>query len=398
MLRFVKSKADKLKKEDTDRKNEELKLTTIDKTEDLPPSFYRLPDEGTLICVGDVKDLQYINLHDLIDPNVNIYYYNSCICNYKDQYRLFYRCGKNPKTCEDRIATCLLTKDLQVVPNTNKYVNVFSNWQSSRNAGPDTLNRHIRYIYENNEQKSFVYKNGCHVEDPRVVEFQGHWFMLYTDGLTVGVAKLDLETCDIVYSHFLNVPPKHIISDQSDGREKNWIPIVSNNQLYILYSDTPRTFIHCKDKLTHLSVEKHDKLNYNVSWNYGDVRGGCPPIEYDKDSLIWFFHSAKNVHYSMPTMGVRTYFIGAYVTTKIYPFELKQITIFPIFFGTLSPLRKEVSYQSNVVFPCGAVKEDDTFIISMGINDYCIGHLKVFRKDIIWKSFEKRYTHLSILK
>lgn len=398
MSRFIRIASNKLKEQDQQRRNAELKLTTITKTEDLPPSFYQIPEEGTLICIGDVKDLQYINSYDLIDPNINLYYYNSCICKYKDQYRLFYRCGKNPKTCEDRIATCLLTNKFEVVRNSNRYVDVFSNWKLSRNAGPDILNRHIRYIYENNDQKSFIYKDGYHVEDPRVVEYLGHWVMLYTDGLTVGVAKLELETCNVVYSHFLNVPSRTLISNQSDGREKNWIPVVSNNQLYILYSDTPRTFIHCKDNLTHLSIEKYDKLNYNVSWNYGDVRGGCPPIQYDKDSLIWFFHSAKNIYYSVPTMGVRTYFIGAYVTTKVYPFEIKQITTFPIFFGTLSPLRKNLNYQSNVVFPCGAISDGDDFIISMGINDYCVGNLKIFRKDIIWKDFKKHYTYISAIK
>lgn len=393
MLSFIKSRSNRLKTEDEERKNEELKLTTVEKTEDLPPTFYELPKEGTLIATADTKDMKYLDNKSLIDSNTNLYYYNSCICEYKDGYRLFYRCGKNPKTCEDRIATCLLTKDLNVIPNTNKYVNVFSNWQSSRDSGPDNLNRHIRYIYENNDQKSFIYKDGEHVEDPRVVEYNNSWIMLYTDGLTIGVAKLDLDTCDVIYSHFLNVPTTR--SEQFDGREKNWVPIVSQNQLYILYSDTPRTFIHCKDDLTHLSLGKYDRSNFLVTWSYGDIRGGCPPIEYDANSLIWFFHSAKNVHYSMPTMGVRTYFIGAYVTSKVYPFEIKHITVFPIFFGQLSPIRKGLSYQSNVVFPCGAINDNDDFIISMGINDYCIGHLKVFRKDIILKSFEKKYTYLT---
>jgi len=212
----------------------------------------------------------------------------------------------------------------------------------------------------------------------------------------MGVAKLELDTCDVIYSHFFDVPPKQLLSNQSDGREKNWIPIVSNNKLYILYSDTPRTFIHCMDDKTSLKVEKYDQLNYVVLWNYGYVRGGCPPIEYDKDSLIWFFHSAMNVHSSLPTTGVRTYFIGAYLTTKTYPFPIQKITVYPIFFGTPSPLRKNTSYQTNVVFPCGAVPINDGFLVSMGINDYCIGHLKVYKNDIVWNKFEKKLTNLKL--
>jgi len=397
MLSFIKNKSIRLLKEDLDRKNQDLKISNIEKTEDLPIPVEELSHEGSLIAIADTKDITYLDVQNLIDPTINQYYYNSCICKYKDQYRLFYRCGKNPKTCEDRIATCLLTNDLQVVPTTNKYVNVFSNWTASRDAGPDNLGRHIRYYYpETEEVKSFIYKDGEHVEDPRVVEYQGYWFMLYTDGMTIGVAKLELDTCDVLYSHFLNVPT--IQSEQFDGREKNWVPFVSQNDLYILYSDTPRTFIHCKDELTHLAIEKYDRLNYVAMWRYGDIRGGCPPIEYDTHTLIWFFHSSKEVLSSLPIRNSKTYFIGAYITTKVYPFEIKQITTFPIFFGTPSPIRKGLTYQSNVVFPCGAINDNTDFVISMGINDYCIGHLKVFRKDIIWKPFEKKYTHFQFIK
>jgi predicted GH43/DUF377 family glycosyl hydrolase len=397
MLGFINKRASQIKKETLDRKNEDLKLSTIKKTEDLPSSLYALPDEGTLVATVDLSNLSYLNSKNLIEPQTNLYYYNSCICKYKEGYRLFYRCGKNPKTCEDRIATCLLTNNLEVVPDSNKYVKLFSNWQASRDAGPDSLDRHIRYYYSDSQDvKSFIYKDGYHVEDPRVVEFQGYWFLFYTDGITVGVAKLDLDSCDVIYSHFLPVPPKHMISKQSDGREKNWIPLVYSDKLYLLYSDTPRTFIHCADKGDHFSIENYDKFNFNVSWKYGIVRGGCPPIEYDKNNLIWFFHSSKDVYSSIPTRNEKIYFIGAYLTSKHYPFEIYQITKYPVLFGFPSPISKNMSYQTNVVFPCGAVREGDTFIVSMGINDYSIGHLKFSKSNIIWKPFEKKLLYLKL--
>lgn len=397
MIGFINKKATNIKIEAETRKNEELKASTIEETEDLPYSTYTLPDEGTLIATSDPKDIDYLDLKSLIEPDLNLYYFNSCICTYKDGYRLFYRCGKNPKSCEDKIATCLLTNKLQVIPNTNRYVDVFSNWKASRNAGPDTLDRHIRYFYSDTSSvKSFIYKNNTHVEDPRVIQFENHWFLFYTDGMTVGVAKLTLDTCDVVYSHFLNVPSDDIVTSESDGREKNWVPVVSNNNLYLLYSDTPRTFIHCVDNITRLNTVQYDKLNYIVLWKYGTIRGGCPPIEYDSTSFIWFFHSSNSIYHSVPTPNTKVYYIGAYITSNVYPFEIKQITKFPILFGPPSPIRPKLSYQTNVVFPCGAVADGDDFLISMGINDYCIGHLKVFRNDIIWKPFKKSYTHLKL--
>lgn len=395
---LISKKAIQIKEDEKQHQQEEL-LKTIQKTTELPVSSFKSPDEGTLICTSDPKDLSYLNSDDLIDPGINLYYYNSCLCKYNDGYRLFYRCGKNPKSCEDRIATCLLTKDLQVIPDTNKYINVFSNWTASRNAGPQTLGRNIRYFYPDSQSvKSFVYKDGYHVEDPRVIEFKGNWFVFYTDGMTVGVAKLDLDTCDVIYSHFLRVPPPNIIARESDEREKNWIPFVSNDQLFILYSDTPRTYIHCIDGGDQLLIKKYDKLNYIVTWEYGHIRGGCPPIEYDQNTLIWFFHSSKSNYSSISTLNNKIYFIGAYLTSKEYPFEVNQISIFPIFFGTPSPVRTNLTYQTNVVFPCGAVSDGGNFIVSMGINDYCIGHLKVFRKDIRWKQHQKTFTHVNAIK
>jgi hypothetical protein len=212
----------------------------------------------------------------------------------------------------------------------------------------------------------------------------------------MGVAKLDLITCDVIYSHFLQVPPTHLLSKQFDGREKNWIPVVSNNELYLLYSDTPRTFIHCVDSKKSLILDSYEKLNFFVIWNYGSIRGGCPPIEYDQNTFIWFFHSSKDFYSSIPTQNSKIYFIGAYLTSKAYPFSIQQITQFPIFFGTPSPLRNGLHYQTNVVFPCGAVADGDSFLVSMGVNDYCIGHLRVFRTDILWKPFEKTLTYLKL--
>lgn len=388
MLGFVKKRSGEILQQ---RLEQRIKTFVEAEETTQPPEFHVvLPPEGSLVCIGDIRNMHYLDAKNLIDPETNIYYYNSCICKYQDKYRLFYRCGKNPKTCEDRIATCLLTKELQVIPETNRYIDAFTNLEQSRLHGPlKGKNRDILYFYPKEyKHKKFVFKDNHHAEDPRAIEFNNHWFVFYTDGLTIGVAKLHLDTCDLVYSHYLK-PPSGSRYDHSDGREKNWIPAIANNELYILYSEEPRTFFYCKDELTKLTIVKPDILEYFVTWPYGIIRGSCPPISYDNDRLIWFFHSAKHVSFLLSTDNTRKYFIGAYLTSKYYPFEIESITTYPIFFGIPSHISKENNYQTNVVFPCGAVQEGDTFIISMGVNDFCIGHLRIDKKDIIWKPFVK---------
>lgn len=356
-------------------------------------------DQPRSLC--SYEDLIILDSSKLIDYGENVYFYNSCICEYKDGYRLFYRCGKNPKTAQDRIATCLLTKDLQVVEGTNKYVGVYSNWEASKRTGPDNTNRNIKYAYSENGKivyKHFVYKDGEHVEDPRVVEFNNAWFMFYTDGVSIGVAKLDLETCDVIYSHFMNSPPQYVKrSVDSDSREKNWIPFVNNNQLYLLYSDSPRTYILCADNKNRLEVQKYDKMLYSLNYDYGTIRGGCSPLKFNETTFIWFFHSTRRSN-TIVGDGRSIYMISAYLSSNNYPFEVSKILIAPILVGIPSPFNSTILLQDNVVYPCGAVViDDETFLISMGVNDYKIGHLYVKKSDLLWKNADKQLTSFSIL-
>jgi predicted GH43/DUF377 family glycosyl hydrolase len=364
-----------------------------EKTSEEPPIFPNIirsyPAFPRSLC--DYSTLEYIDVKTLIDPEINLYYFNSAICKYKKQYRFFYRCSKNPKSVSDRIATCLLTTDLKVVPNTNKYIDVFSDWHESYKSGHMDKPREILYTYygEDNKSyvtKSYVYKKNEHVEDPRVVQFNNSWFLTYTDGLAVGVAKLDLDTCEVIYSHFLKSPPKRFIPKTNDGREKNWIMCVDGDRLFALYSDTPRTFIEYDDTGTSLETIDVVSEGYNTTWPYGDIRGGCPPIEYDDETLIWFFHSLKRMNTTIGNdSGV--YFIGAYLTTKSYPFQIVNIITHPVLMGVPSFVSETLYLQDNVVYPCGAITLDSqTFLISMGINDYRIAHLRVKKNMLIWKT------------
>jgi predicted GH43/DUF377 family glycosyl hydrolase len=376
----------------------------IEKTSEEPPIFPNkiVANSEYPRSLCDYSTLQYIDTNTLIDPDINLYYFNSCICKYKDIYRLFYRCSKNPKSVSDRIATCLLTLDLKVIPETNKYVDAFSDWAESYKAGYTNKPREILYTYNGNSDdefvsKSYIYKNNEHVEDPRVIEYNNSWFLSYTDGLAVGVAKLHLDTCKTIYSHFLKSPPKKFIPDFNDGREKNWIMCVDNQRLFVLYNESPRTFMEYRDTGISLECINIFKDNYSVTWPYGGVRGGCPPIEYDDSSLIWFFHSVKKMK---TTIGDNrnVYIIGGYLTKNVYPFKLIKMLNHPVLMGIPSHVSENLYLQDNVVYPCGAIALDSqTFLISMGINDYKIAHLKVTKSMLRWGIFKPKIESFSFI-
>jgi len=197
------------------------------------------------------------------------------------------------------------------------------------------------------------FNNNKHVEDPRVILHNDHYFVCYTDGYNVGIAKLDLE-CNTIYSHYLKKPDE-VKFEGGDGREKNWLPISNGEMIDFWYGDNPRTFLTYRDKGTSLEFYSYLKTYQRVKSNFGNIRGGCAPINYDDNGIkIWFFH----------TLFEGKYRIGAYLTRG---YDIIKITPKPILTG------------NHIVFPCGAIQRDRDFHISMGIQDKTIGILKVSR-------------------
>jgi predicted GH43/DUF377 family glycosyl hydrolase len=333
-----------------------------------------VPDRKFPRSTCDYRNLVYLNNKDLIEPETNMYFYNSAICNNDETtYRMFYRVGKEPKGYCDRIATCLLDSDFKVIKETNTYIDLHSNWEESMRTL--TLKMMV----------PFKFKDGEHVEDPRAVKFNNAWFVFYTDGCTVGVGKLDLNTCKTVYSHYLSVfsIPVHA---ETDGREKNWIPFVAENCLYVMYSENPRIIVCFKDTGENLEVVSYKKTNSipENCWYYGNIRGGTPPVSYDKDNLIWFFHTQQTFE---THLGVkRVYMIGAYVSKNKFPFELVKHSVSPLLIGAPSIVNTRRSLQDYVVFPCGAIKIDNGWKLSMGVNDYETAFLDVYEHNFMWKT------------
>jgi predicted GH43/DUF377 family glycosyl hydrolase len=334
------------------------------------------PDYPRALC--RYRDLRYLNSNSLIDSK--LYYYNASLVDNGDTYRLFYRVGDEPKGCRDMIATCLLKKNLDVVKSSNMYIKVHSNWLESANT--TKLKEMIPYMFNDGE----------HVEDPRAVKFNDSWFVFYTDGLKIGVAKLDMK-CETLYTHYLSTP-KVFKHGDSDGREKNWIPFVSNNNLYILYSDTPRSIIRCVDtgsdlQFVNFTKQDEDPIKY---WNYGNIRGGAPPVIYDSNFLIWFFHSQKKYETHIGSKTV--YMMGAYVSQNTYPFTIVKYCKLPLLIGIASEASTTRSLQDYVVFPCGAVKTVRGWKVSMGVNDVDIAFLDVEEKHFLWENVKEALTVL----
>jgi len=285
-----------------------------------------LPKNDITLNTYDLKDVKTL----VFDKNHK--YINNYNCCSIDDF-IIYRSGNLPNWLNDVILCSKITNDFKIIPETTKRIHVMSK-----------------------------YPNNMHVEDPRVIFHKNYYFLAYTDGYNIGVAKLDLN-CNVVYTHYLE-KPKEIKFEGGDGREKNWLPISMGNEIYFWYSDMPRTFLIYEDTLTELKYKSFYKTEQRVTCSFGNVRGGCPPVDFKNGLKIWFFH----------TLFKKTYHIGAYITKD---FKVLAVTKKPVLSG--------LTFHKNgqhIVFPCGAVLKEDCYYITMGLRDKEIGILKISIKDI----------------
>jgi predicted GH43/DUF377 family glycosyl hydrolase len=360
-LLLAKQQAQQQKKEETDDVTGDEACQTI-----VLPTKAAGP--GTTFTLADVQCVPH---EELLNPGQNIFFFNSSLVrNVEGKLLLVYRYGHNPPCQHDKVAACYLDDELSVVKGSNTPLPLHTNYLQSAAA----------------RQKSTVpFKQGEHCEDPRAILFNNHVFVVYTDGWSIGVAKLNPETLQVVYSHYLTTPSCIIPhpSKNHDGREKNWTPLPSKDSktLCFIYSDSPRTILQYKDEGDRLVYQCTLLCPTSLSWRYGCVRGGTPAIPFAKGQLITFFHSSDQ-----QSKNTIQYHIGAYVFQDEQPYRILKQTVVPLLSGgpTFGPKRERGSYSHPfVVFPCGAVRlEDGGFLVSLGVNDVDVGLLKVSKDQL----------------
>lgn len=154
------------------------------------------------------------------------------------------------------------------------------------------------------------------------------------------------------------------------GVEKNWALFGHGGSFHFIYQFRPHIVVQMNGEIglvQHLSDPK-------VSWNYGEVRGGTPPVQVG-DEYITFFHSS--LHWRN---GQRRYYMGAYAFEAKAPFNVTRITKEPLLVGSENDTR--IHGGPPVVFPCGALLENGEWLISFGVNDEACGWIRIPQKEL----------------
>lgn len=164
--------------------------------------------------------------------------------------------------------------------------------------------------------------------------------------------------------------------------EKNWIPFVNDERLYLSYAINPHRILVPKDGFN--SCDTLTSTEKKISWKWGELRGGTPAFPVGNEYLA-LFHSSKDMS-SVQSKGKRMphYFMGAYTFSAEYPFHITKISREPLIKNDF--YKEPISpYWSPklVVFPCGYIIDDEYIWVSYGRADLECYIAKINRKKLL---------------
>jgi hypothetical protein len=210
------------------------------------------------------------------------------------------------------------------------------------------------------DPRVLVYNNKIYISCVNYIHEKNH--LIHQKILVLNENFEHINSIHPVYGH----NGKSII--ENSGREKNWTYFIYENKLYCVYTIDPHVVIEF-DWNGNVVSKYVTYFNCKNIWKYGYCRGGTNPI-YKDGYMHSFFHS------SIPCNKTRRkYIMGYYKFEAKPPFNIVEINENPILWGNEIDdfILKEIN--PPVIFPCGAVLDNNQFIISYGVNDEKTGIL-----------------------
>jgi len=219
---------------------------------------------------------------------------------------------------------------------------------------------------------------GQHFEDPRITTIGGQPWLSYCTFQIFGKeyysgAHQQVAVLNDIWQ------PVHIWDPMYGGNggsilmvtnnEKNWVWFEYGGKPHLVYNIDPHTVVQWNGQEVGKVYETPCK-----QWKHGHKRGGTSPVRVG-DEYICFFHSS-----TLWISPKRRYHMGAYAFEAKPPFRITRCTTKPILSG--SQQDPWVEGLPLVVFPCGAVLQNDKWLVSMGVNDYCAAVIEIPHKEL----------------
>ncbi|MBP9841027.1 MAG: hypothetical protein KBC64_01210 [Simkaniaceae bacterium] len=212
-------------------------------------------------------------------------------------------------------------------------------------------------------------------QDPRILKVGDEYYIAYNNILN----DKDLETRRMLLTrlyylngHFHIFKPIYLLNffgDKKNWIEKNWAPFDFEGSLFFSYSLNPHRVF--KPALPTGACETVACTLADISWKWGELRGGTPALR-DGDHYLGFFHSFKNMA-TVQSNGkkIAHYFMGAYRFKGEFPFALTHISPEPVVGATFYSGPDYPTWKPlKVVFPGGIIFDEKHVWVVYGKQDY----------------------------
>lgn len=199
--------------------------------------------------------------------------------------------------------------------------------------------RHRDASFGREDARLFYHKNALHIS---FIGVMGRQRYTHTNQLFARLGD-DFEVQDIF----------HPVIAKRQKFEKNHQYFDYQNQLYAVYTIAPHVVLKIDSNTATRAYETPCK----IPWSGGHLRGGASPVLIGDE--YWCFFHGKHQH-------PLTYNIGVYCFSAKPPFQITRMTPDPIL--EADPATNPGNY-CPVVFPCGAVKVGDEWVVSCGVHD-----------------------------
>ena len=307
------------------------------------------------------KDINYYSqaegLKKTVESISNIYMpgdflmgYNPSAIEYDDNYLLAYRWDRYTKDKQDSfIALALIDKEFK-------------------------LKRKPQLLID-----GLCSESKCKVEDPRIFNFKGDTYIVFNSDIHIKdeliTLKREIKVAKLKNENGLFVVDKVIrmISPFEKQTEKNWAPLVFNDELYFIYSIEPQ-FIILKPNLntgySEVVVQKNSEANYQ----FGELRNTSAFIQLEQGKFMAFMHT------HLPIQGHWYYFnFPAMLLCENGIKSCKLDVLDSPFAFDYAPYHE----CYNNLYISGFLSTDHKFIAFAGLNDSELLAIKITKNKLL---------------
>lgn len=257
-----------------------------------------------------------------------------------------------------------------------------------------------KYSPKNDTKLDF--NDGVSHEDPRLFIYKEELYCSYTKLRCrhncfqgQGLCRLDdkykvIKTWNIDYGENKSCSPTNIYAliknhvtrfllKDFTVREKNWVFFQNGDKLSAIYK--PHEIIEID-----LKTSKGKLISRaNVGWEYGEIRGGAPPV-FHNGEYYNFFHS------SYMENDICIFAAGCYTFKDAEITKISSSNILDL------PAENAEGRKLKVVFPCGAIFENGNWIIAYGENNIACKIAIISEEELSCKLVEWRGCSLGMIR